>query len=827
MPAINSSPLGLLLQISILCACLLACEPCQSSDGIPGYRLKGYVIGSIPGISVEKCIIKCTKHSSCYSINHHQRDHLCELNNKTRVWVNTVDLTGRYDWFYIEILGKKYDPCLVDNPCENGATCSSVLSTGSLRCNCANGFFGETCADLPPLTSEGNFSCISETVTMGNNKFMDFWTASILSPTNLLLTSCDADLLANVSELFVFVSRALLNDYGKYDIVRIREASGCNLTLYFPIKFSVSGNPCEIIAQRLTKFDHMTLTQSCTVTGRARTATGSGILALRTNTLTIDSTSKITMDGKGYKGGQGGTSSGGGGYGGETYACLSSTYGKGGDRNQPGNAGGGAGEGSTGGPGGINAGGGGGDSTTDLDDGAGGGGGGGHFSGGAGGAAATGCTNQYGGSGGIASSTIGACAGGGGSSNCPAGNGGNSCQRGGQSGGAAGTASMGGGGGGSQGINYGGGGGGGGLQFGNQDYTSRLSYGGGGGGGGGSAFGIEGGRGGHGGGLVLLLIKTLTLEGNIRAKGEPGVCPSTIARHRAAPGGSGSGGNVLIYADELTTSVSGRILVEGEVPRRCTTGDTEGCEERTEQVGSSGEMPPKRKIRASRDESKSKKIKEDCTMSLKNYTISDDMSKPFSLRRCRSWFQHYAGKDDPETIGPEGIEKLCQDLDVDPENIVMLVLAWKLQAETLGFFKFTEWVKGMGILECDSTPKLQARLASLKSLVRDSVTFKTIFRYAFDFCRNPDKRTVDIDTSMAMMKVLLDNRWSLLDHFLAFLQQSKYKVINRDQWCNVLEFSRTIEVDLSNYDEDGAWPVLMDEFVEWYRTNHTSPQTQI
>ncbi|XP_048589133.1 uncharacterized protein LOC116618188 isoform X2 [Nematostella vectensis] len=254
---------------------------------------------------------------------------------------------------------------------------------------------------------------------------------------------------------------------------------------------------------------------------------------------------------------------------------------------------------------------------------------------------------------------------------------------------------------------------------------------------------------------------------------------------------------------------------------------TKGCEERTEQVGSSGEMPPKRKIRASRDESKSKKIKEDCTMSLKNYTISDDMSKPFSLRRCRSWFQHYAGKDDPETIGPEGIEKLCQDLDVDPENIVMLVLAWKLQAETLGFFKFTEWVKGMGILECDSTPKLQARLASLKSLVRDSVTFKTIFRYAFDFCRNPDKRTVDIDTSMAMMKVLLDNRWSLLDHFLAFLQQSKYKVINRDQWCNVLEFSRTIEVDLSNYDEDGAWPVLMDEFVEWYRTNHTSPQTQI
>lgn len=28
--------------------------------------------------------------------------------------------------------------------------------------------------------------------------------------------------------------------------------------------------------------------------------------------------------------------------------------------------------------------------------------------------------------------------------------------------------------------------------------------------------------------------------------------------------------------------------------------------------------------------------------------------------------------------------------------------------------------------------------------------------------------------------------------------------MNKDQWYNVLEFSRTINADLSNYDEDGA-----------------------
>lgn len=38
----------------------------------------------------------------------------------------------------------------------------------------------------------------------------------------------------------------------------------------------------------------------------------------------------------------------------------------------------------------------------------------------------------------------------------------------------------------------------------------------------------------------------------------------------------------------------------------------------------------------------------------------------------------------------------------------------------------------------------------------------------------------------------------------SFPQQSKYRVMNKDQWYNVLEFSRTVHADLSNYDEDGA-----------------------
>jgi len=63
---------------------------------------------------------------------------------------------------------------------------------------------------------------------------------------------------------------------------------------------------------------------------------------------------------------------------------------------------------------------------------------------------------------------------------------------------------------------------------------------------------------------------------------------------------------------------------------------------------------------------------------------------------------------------------------------------------------------------------------------------------------------MDIDTAKAMLQLLLGKHWPLYTQFSQFLEQSKYKVINKDQWCNILEFSRTIYNDLSNYDVDGA-----------------------
>ncbi|GFU17174.1 DCN1-like protein 4 [Nephila pilipes] len=235
-------------------------------------------------------------------------------------------------------------------------------------------------------------------------------------------------------------------------------------------------------------------------------------------------------------------------------------------------------------------------------------------------------------------------------------------------------------------------------------------------------------------------------------------------------------------------------------------------------------MPPQRRKRVEAVEepkanNKRQRMHNSSRKSSRTAEIIDDS---FSHKKCTLLFSEYAGANDPDVIGPEGMEKFCEDIGVEPENIVMLVLAWKMEAKQMGFFTKSEWLRGLRDLECDSLEKIRNKIEYLRSLLNEPVVFKNIYRYAYDFARDKDQRSMDIDTAKAMLQLLLGRLWSMYSLFHQFLE-SKYKVINKDQWCNVLEFSRTIKPDLSNYDEDGAWPVLLDEFVEWLKTKQNFP----
>ena len=67
-----------------------------------------------------------------------------------------------------------------------------------------------------------------------------------------------------------------------------------------------------------------------------------------------------------------------------------------------------------------------------------------------------------------------------------------------------------------------------------------------------------------------------------------------------------------------------------------------------------------------------------------------------------------------------------------------------------------------------------------------------------------------------LLEMCLDSdRAKHLKYFIAFLKTSKKVELNHDEWSSFFNFSVHIDLDCGNYEDDGAWPSLLDEYVEW------------
>ncbi|KAI9833257.1 MAG: Scaffold-type E3 ligase [Phylliscum demangeonii] len=186
-----------------------------------------------------------------------------------------------------------------------------------------------------------------------------------------------------------------------------------------------------------------------------------------------------------------------------------------------------------------------------------------------------------------------------------------------------------------------------------------------------------------------------------------------------------------------------------------------------------------------------------------------------------------------DALGAKGTMKYLEDLKIELEDVAVILVHMVVDADLLGELTRSAFVLGWKAVSAETIPAQQRAIGKMRSeLATNPDLFRRVYGHGFLIARETNqKKFIELDVAAEHWRILFRSAtggiaWHTastpwLDWYLDFHERVVRRPVSRDLWdMTYAFFRRSLEEgdSLDWYDDKGAWPALLDEFVAYVRT---------
>ncbi|KAH8178763.1 cullin binding domain-containing protein [Sarocladium implicatum] len=173
------------------------------------------------------------------------------------------------------------------------------------------------------------------------------------------------------------------------------------------------------------------------------------------------------------------------------------------------------------------------------------------------------------------------------------------------------------------------------------------------------------------------------------------------------------------------------------------------------------------------------------------------------------------------------MQYITNTLKVKLDDAGLFVVQWLVTAPSIGEITRQGYVDGWKKAGTGASHEEHASYvrSQIKKLSTDHDLFRNVYKHAFVGGRERDQKALSLENALIYWDMLFNKPgmpWKTANHdwlglWKAFLGEKYTRSVNRDMWNMTLTFAfKTLEDEtLSFWSADGAWPSVIDDFVEW------------